>query len=121
MTKQKKYYAVHYINEKKDFIVSNWAECQKLTKGHNNMFKSFADEESARGWLEGITKQHESAHNRQVQKHKNVAKEKKHRVRYSFQVDEELAKAFNDKMQRLGLKPEVVFEDLLKDYLSWEE
>lgn len=65
---KKNCYAVHWIDEKKDFVVKSWTECQKLIEGHNTMFKGFMNEEQANGWLASIMEQDERKHNEIVEK-----------------------------------------------------
>ena len=66
--KKKNCYAVHWIEEKKDFVVKSWTECQRLIEGHNMMFKGFMNEEQANEWLSSITEQDERKHNEIVEK-----------------------------------------------------
>lgn len=67
--KKIKYYAIHHINTKKDYVVSTWKECVALTKGYPHIFKSFPTTEEANAWLQSITPLME-------EKGKNYPKEK---------------------------------------------
>lgn len=120
--KQKKNcYAVHWIDEKKDFIVKSWDECQKLTKGHNNMFKGFMSDDEAKEWLKGITKQKEEKHSEQVKKNREIKKIKKDRIQYMFRIDKNLSDDLQKELNNLHISVDRLMDDLIRDYLYGEE
>ena len=81
MKKQKKnYYAIHFIDEKRDEIVTSWEECQRKMKGRHNMFKGFMTKEEALAWLGGITKEAEERQTAQANKHRKFASNSKQYV-----------------------------------------
>jgi len=65
---KKNFYAVHYIGTTENIITSVWSECQKLTRGRDNMYKGFYTLEEAEQWLKNITPRHEKRHKERVKK-----------------------------------------------------
>lgn len=115
---KKKCYAIHWIDEKKDMIVTTWPECQKKIKGHNNMFKGFQSEEEAKKWLAGITRQKEKKHNEMVEKNKEIKRIKKSKVRYQFRLDKALSDKFQEKLKIMRLDVDAVIADFIREYVG---
>lgn len=117
-TRKKKYYAVHWIDEKEDMIVTTWPECQKKIKGHNNMFKGFQSEEEAKKWLAGITVQQERKHDEMVKKGKELKRINKSKVRYQFRLDKELSDKFKEKLRIMRVDVDTVVTDFIREYVG---
>ena len=117
MKQKKKCYAIHYVGKNEDVIVTSWDECQRLTKGRNNMFKGFMSEEEAKLWLASITKQSEERHNQLVEKSKAIKKAQKEKVAYQFRIDKEMSDDLDKKLLELHLTVDRLMGDLISDYL----
>lgn len=117
---KKKFYAIHLINEKEDIVVKTWAECQKIIKGHNNMFKGFITEQEAREWLKGITEEQEKKHDEIVAYQKEMKRIKKSQKEYRFLLDEKTSQLFQEKLKRMHHKADEVIKDFIKEYIGEE-
>ncbi len=49
------FYVVIYTTENKGFIVSDWATCEELCKGHARLMKKFNTYEEMAEWIKSIT------------------------------------------------------------------
>ena len=114
-----KVYAIRWIDEKKNMVVSSWAECQKKTKGHNNMFKSFPTEEEAWNWLNSITDVDEQRHNQMVARRVELKREKK--TLFHFTLDEKTAIEFQAKLKRMRMSVDDVVRDFVREYIGWDD
>ena len=115
---KKKCYAIHWIDEHKDFIVTTWPECQKAIKGHNNMFKGFQSEEEAKKWIAGITVQQERKHDEMVKKGKELKRINKSKVRYQFRLEKELSDKFKEKLRIMRVDVDTVVSDFIREYVG---
>ena len=115
----KRFYAIHYIGDKQDEIVTTWPEAQKKLKGHNNMFKSFATEEEAKSWLAGITPDKEKRHNAQVEKSRQEKKEKAQYKKYNVSLPPDVAKVVDELLEKRRTSISALVEDFIRtDYMS---
>lgn len=119
MAKSKKYYAIHFIDEKRDEIVSSWPDAQKKMKGHNNMFKSFLSEEDAKTWLSGITPDKEAKHNKNVEKGIQIKKEKAKNKKYVVSLPSDVAAVLDGLIEKRRTTVSAIVEDFIRtDYMS---
>ena len=117
----KKFYALHFIGEKQDEIVESWTEAQEKLKGYNNMFKSFLTEEEAKAWLADITPDKEIKHNVQVEKSRQVKKEKAQYKKYSVSLPPDVAKVVDELLDKRRTTISAIVEDFIRtDYMSEE-
>ncbi len=115
----KKFYAIHYIDEKRNEIVTSWPEAQEKMKGHNNMFKSFLTEGEAKTWLAGITPNQEKKHNHQVEKSKLEKKEKAQYKKYTVSLPPDVASVLDGLLQKRRTTVSALVEDFIRtDYMS---
>lgn len=117
---KKSCYAIHLINEKKDMVVRTWAECQSITKGHNNMFKGFMSEQEAWDWLNGITVEQEKKHDEIVAYQREIKRRKKSQKEYRFRLDEQTSQLFQEKLERMHMNADEVIKDFIREYIDEE-
>ena len=117
---KKNYYAIHYIGTKENVITSVWSECQKLTRGRNNMYKGFSTLEEAERWLKCITPLQEKKHAEWVKKAKAMNELKKNSVKYMFSIDKGLSDDLQAKLTVLHISVDRLMDDLIRDYLYGE-
>jgi len=117
---KKKYYAIHYIGNSQNFIVTDWNECQALMKGHNNMFKGFMTKEAATEWLTGITNAQEETHIKRVEQQKAAKKISHSTVEYRLHIDKKLSDDLQKKLQSIHISIDVLMNDLIREYLYGE-
>ena len=115
---RKKFYAIHLIKEKKDIIVEDWTEAQKIMKGNKNLFHGFATKEEAQSWLDGITPQDEAKHIANVDRaKKKIANCKK----YSIQLPLDVAEVLDGLCSKWNKNASAILEDLIRtEYMSDE-
>lgn len=117
----KKFYAIHFINDNENVITESWTECQELTKGRNNMFKGFMKQEEAEDWLKNITPEQEERHNEIVQKNRKVKAMKQSQVQYTFRIDKKMSDDLQKKLNALHISVDKVMNDMIREYLYGEE
>ena len=116
----KKYYAIHYVGVNENIIVDNWTECQKLTKGRDNMMHGFETKDEAENWLRGITPAKENAHKERVLKAKEIKNAKNARVEYRFYLDSKLSEDFQMQLKKLNVSLDRVLDGLIREYVYGE-
>lgn len=117
----KKFYAIHFINDNENVITESWTECQELTKGRNNMFKGFMSREDAEEWLSQITPDQEERHNEMVKKNRIVKTMKQSQVQYAFRIDKKMSDDLQEKLDALHISIDKLMNDMIYEYLYGEE
>lgn len=112
--KKQYFYAIRY-SDGKSFIVTTWAECQKLTKGHSNRFKKFESEDEAKEWLKELYQAKETRN--RVPKDKRKMGEDNKKVPLRVLLDSQTSNDLNKRAEVVSMTAEVLVTNLIKEYL----
>ncbi len=103
---------------RKNLIITSWTECSQIVLHHKAVYKSFSTQEAAKKYLLMSRQEAEKKSEKMVYCIEKKKDEKKKYRRYSIQIHVELAKLFDEKLDKMRYTPSQVMTYYVREWVE---